>query len=440
MLTILLISLVIVLIQLGGAYIRYLPFRSHVPEETLRRMWRWLLLWGMASFFIVSCLIYVYEFHVGVYKAIFFLAPYPYVLISILIIRQPIAVHIFVLGMQFLWVLAIHTVAAIGEGLWLSDRSDTEILIIHPIIYLGLFILALPFARRLFLNLLPSHYLFSGEKKNLSIALLPLAIFIGLSLPIADTDTLHSLKIQLSRISIPLFFFLVYRGMSIATNEIEELRQEEHTMKLMKSQLKALREYDRVLKSSQSETLELAKSIRDDYQKLEDALTAGDVNWALKLIESRKNQLEATRVQAFSPHPILNAALSVYIGRAKELGIPVECHVSLPVKFGVDEHDFSLLLSNLLENAIHASKKEPEGKRAISIRIRHRGKAYVMEIANRSNEPLRFDEDGFPVTRRKGHGLGMASLSAFLKKYDAYSDFTQKEGWVRFTMYWEGER
>ena len=437
MLSILLISLVLVLIQLGGAYLRYLPFRPYVPKATLHRMWSWLLGWGFASIFIISCLIQVTEFNVGVYKAIFFLAPYPYILISIYHIRQPIAVHVFVLGMQFLWVLALHTVAAIGEGLWLADRSDIEILVIHPIIYLGLFALAFPFARRLFLDLLPSPYLFSGEKKNYSIALLPLAIFIGLSVPIADAATLHSLKIQLSRISIPLFFFFVYRGMSITTKEVDEMRQNEHAIQLMKDQLKALEEYDDVLKSSQAEAFKLAQMIREDYRMLENTLEAGNISKAMKLIESREGQLETTKIQTFSPHPIVNAALSVYMGRAETLGIPVDCSISLPVKLGVEEHDFSILLSNLLENAIHASEQEPKENRAISIRIRHRGIACVMEIANRSGMYINFDEDGLPVTQRKGHGLGMASLSAFLEKYDAYADFTQEDGWVRFTMYWE---
>ncbi|HCB92395.1 MAG TPA: GHKL domain-containing protein, partial [Selenomonas sp.] len=102
-----------------------------------------------------------------------------------------------------------------------------------------------------------------------------------------------------------------------------------------------------------------------------------------------------------------------------------------------EEHDFSILLSNLLENAIHASEHEPEDSRAISIRVRHRGIACVMEIANRSGARISFDEDGLPVTRRRGHGLGMASLSAFMEKYGAYADFTQEDGWLRFTMYWE---
>lgn len=437
MLSILLFSVVLVLIQLGGAYLRYLPFRPYLREAIRHRLWRWLLGWGFASIFIISLLLHMSEFHVGVFKAIFFFAPYPYFLISVYHIRQPIAVHVFVLGMQFLWVLAIHTVAAIGEGFWLADRSDIEVLVIHPIVYFGLFLLAFPFARRLFLDLLPSPYLFSSEKKNLSIAILPLAIFIGLSVPIADTATLHSLKIQLSRISIPLFFFFVYRGMSIATKKVDEMRQEEHTLHLMKDQLKALEEYDDVLRSNQAEAVKFAQEIRKDYKILGEALESGDISRAMKLIESREKQLETTKIQAFSPHPIVNAALSVYMDRAKALGIPVDCRVSLPVKLGVEEHDFSILLSNLLENAINASEHEPEDSRAISIRVRHRGIACVMEIANRSGARISFDEDGLPVTRQRGHGLGMASLSAFMEKYGAYADFTQEDGWLRFTMYWE---
>ncbi|MBQ7515127.1 MAG: sensor histidine kinase [Schwartzia sp.] len=441
MLTLLPLSFCHMLMQLGGAYLRYLPFRQHMEKEDIRLLWRWIALWSTVSLFLCAFLFSWSSLDVAVYKLVLFFAPVPYILLSFVAIKQPLAVHLFVMGMQFLWAVAIHTAVAFGENFLPVDIPETYILFLHPLLYLLLFLIVLPVSRRLFSNLLPSLRLIEdrGLAGKVSISLLPLVIFIGFSLPIADAEALHSVQVQLSRISIPVFFFLMYRGMSLATKKTDDRRQAENAARMMEEQLAALGEYERMLGESQKETMLLVGKIREDYGRLKDYLASGDAAGALALIRDREDRLNKTTVQAYSPYPILNAALSVYIGRAEALGIPVECSVSLSSKLRVDEHEFSIVLSNLLENAIEAAKEAPEGARAISVGIRHRAKAVVMEIVNPSVKPLVLDEKGLPVTSRKGHGLGMASLSAFLEKYGAYADFTQENDQVRFAMYWEGE-
>ncbi|MBR5163183.1 MAG: GHKL domain-containing protein [Schwartzia sp.] len=41
-----------------------------------------------------------------------------------------------------------------------------------------------------------------------------------------------------------------------------------------------------------------------------------------------------------------------------------------------------------------------------------------------------------PTTSAEGHGIGMVSLAAFRKKYDADVVFEQEDGWVRLMIYW----
>ncbi len=441
MLTFLALSLCHTLMQLSGAYLRYLPFRPYMEGEAIRLLWRRLALWSVSSLLLCAFIFSWSSLDVIVYKFVVLLSPVPYILLSFVPIKQPLNVHLFVIGMQYLWAFAIHTIVAFGENILTAGFPGTYILFLHPLLYLLLFLAVLPLSRRLFSNLLPSLPLITDKRiaGRFAVSLLPLAVFIGFFLPVADDEMLHSVQMQISRVSIPVFFFLMYRGMGIAIREADTLRQAEHTARLMKEQFAALGEYERMLNESRQETMALAGEIREDYGRLHDCLAAGNTAGALALIHDREDRLDAAKVQAYSPYPILNAALSVYIGQAEALGIPVDCNVSLAPKLGADEHDFAIVLSNLLENAIEATQEVPAGLRRISIGIRHRARAVVMEVVNPSVKPLVLDEDGLPVTRRKGHGLGMASLSAFMEKYGAYADFTQEDGQVRFAMYWEGE-
>jgi len=62
----------------------------------------------------------------------------------------------------------------------------------------------------------------------------------------------------------------------------------------------------------------------------------------------------------------------------------------------------------------------------------------VLEISNRFNEKIIFEENGLPKSKEQNHGIGMVSLLSFAKKYDAYFDFSQDNGFVKVAMYWKG--
>ena len=50
-------------------------------------------------------------------------------------------------------------------------------------------------------------------------------------------------------------------------------------------------------------------------------------------------------------------------------------------------------------------------------------------------EPVSLNEDGYPVTHRQGHGIGMTSVHHFIMSYKGFKNFTQKDGVVRFEIY-----
>ena len=154
-----------------------------------------------------------------------------------------------------------------------------------------------------------------------------------------------------------------------------------------------------------------------------------------KLFGGRQTKiLDSTRVKIFCHSPLINAALSIYFRRAEKSGIKIEHKIDLPKKISTDESDLAVLVSNLLENAIDASKKISEKK--ISLIMRNAGGQNVLEIENFFDRPIKIGENGLPYTTTIGHGLGMSSLELFAKKYDAFVDFSHEEKIVRLSLYW----
>lgn len=112
--------------------------------------------------------------------------------------------------------------------------------------------------------------------------------------------------------------------------------------------------------------------------------------------------------------------------------------VNLPREMTGMDTDVAILLSNLLENALHASMRQPVTNRAVRASAQHTGTQFVLSVANRFEEPVLFDADGLPYSEMPGHGTGMISLRSFIKKYHAKCDFRQSDGWVTVMLYWQG--
>ena len=181
----------------------------------------------------------------------------------------------------------------------------------------------------------------------------------------------------------------------------------------------------------------LRHDMRHNYRILYTMLQSGNVNDAMEFIRQQEGQLADTTIRLFCQSPLVNSALSIYIDRAESMGIHVEQKINLPSHFSTAEDDFAVLLANLLENAIRASRQQPENKRAISLIVQHSGSQCVLELANMFDEPLPLGENGLPQSSREGHELGMVSLTNFAEKYNAYVDFAQEDGWVKISVYWE---
>ena len=170
---------------------------------------------------------------------------------------------------------------------------------------------------------------------------------------------------------------------------------------------------------------------------IENLLAKGKKDEAMKFIQLQADLLNATQIKVFYLEPLINAALSIYFRRAEEIGIKVFHKIDMLNKKSVDESDLAVLLSNLLENAITAIKKqEPPMSREISVILRQADSQNILEISSSCNYYVNVGENDLPYTTEIGHGLGMSSLEIFAKKYNAFVDFTQENDVVTISVYW----
>ncbi len=438
-------SLSICCIQLIGAWLRFLSFKQDMSPEQIRSYWRKVLCLSLLALPLYACIFHSRGVAVQPYKAVLMLGWIPYQLLFLWTVRGRYLEHLFVWSMSALWSFICHNWSNIVLAIFFYGQAEDMVLKLHAFLYLIWFLLLFPIARVCFTELLPAFSLFQSKLVRAYTAILPTVMLLGFVVLIADSTLWHSWEERLARLLLPVAFFISYHLLLKSSRRIYEQRRLEQKAAIMAREVAYLEEGKKLVEGSRAQAQAQQESLFSMYGELEEFIKAGEIEKARQLIAAQDMKLSAASITPYTDYPIINAAISIYLRKAEEKGLSVKQKVNLPKGMGTDEQELAVLLSNLLENALLAVMRDKEtgaaaGPGSISLILQHIGEQCVLEIVNTSVAPLHLGKDGLPVTSRQGHGLGMLSLRNFLKRYDGYADFTQEQGQVTLSMYWEDKK
>lgn len=428
------LALCTVLVHLAGRFIFFQAFLDFLPQNRWKKMALSFIILALLNFIFYYVLFQGFTHTVILYKASLALGWIPYVLLSFYWLPRFIAQQIFVLGMQGLWSFFLHTasiltIISLGKNIPVEWRLSMQLTC-----FLFYFLLSLPLAARMFRHICPSRQLINDKPYGYYIAFLPLLIAFT-QLPISLEPGLWTMDKLLSRILTFVPFIALYRYIKLQARDLE-------TEVLLKStnevQQKAIRFFQSNMLLIQASTKQfsiLRHDMRHQINILYGLISSGKSEEALHLLRSFDEHLEKTAIHPFCLNPFVNAVLSVYIVKAKDAGIPVTCRVNFPEEVPKVQENLSFALANLLENAIRVSETQDEDKRFLHINLQTKGRQVFLSVENYYAEPVPLNEDGYPVTHRPGHGIGMTSVHHFIMSYKGFKNFTQKDGVVRFEIY-----
>lgn len=141
----------------------------------------------------------------------------------------------------------------------------------------------------------------------------------------------------------------------------------------------------------------------------------GDVENAAALIRRQIAALPQKPVR-YCDNITVNAAVSYYAALAEGRRIRCDLRLDIPEKLPFSELALSMVLSNLMENAIHACEKlEPQAERFLCVRTIYTGQL-ILEVENPYFGEILLDENGYPLAQEEGHGWGGESVRAFARE------------------------
>lgn len=142
-------------------------------------------------------------------------------------------------------------------------------------------------------------------------------------------------------------------------------------------------------------------------------------------------ELERRPLSGYVP---LDAVLRYYIDRAVSMHIRVETDLCpMPDEPGLDVVDVTVLMGNLLENAINACQVSGEKEPWIRLTMRIRNRALLILAENTCQkggvERTEYgDETLFLRTGSPGHGQGLRSIRVAAEKYGGSAEFKKTGG------------
>ncbi len=98
----------------------------------------------------------------------------------------------------------------------------------------------------------------------------------------------------------------------------------------------------------------------------------------------------------------------------------------------MDPVNLYTILGNALDNAIeHVKKMEDPDKRIIDVMVYQKNQFLIVQIINPVAGPLKFDEDGMPLTTKEDkryHGFGLKSIRQTAEQYGGFLSMAMENG------------
>ena len=229
--------------------------------------------------------------------------------------------------------------------------------------------------------------------------------------------------------AVPLLL-VIFIGLAAYSSIFLSLKnlQREFRVKEENQKMQAEREYLQLAAGNMSERLKLMEEVsaqnslaahdrRHFNNMLLELLEKGENHEAVALLK-RQNRTAPRISKVYCENPVVNAAVCHYAKLAEQSGIPTVIELDIPSELSVDSLELSMVVSNLLENAIVACLKQ-SGSKSLYIHFicRNMGRL-LLEMENPCAEDTALDENSYPVALEEGHGVGSKSVIAFAKKYD----------------------
>ena len=212
-------------------------------------------------------------------------------------------------------------------------------------------------------------------------------------------------------------FLLVY------FREYEKKQEISQYNALMEMQLSSLQNEIEQVHLSEKTLSILRHDMRHHLNILLTQLQNGNTDQAMDYIRRINDAYNETIITAYCKNDMVNSVISIYQTRFSLKSMQLICDISIGEHLPCSEIAFCAILSNALENAMHALEKNDPAKKWATLSLSCRDKNLLLRLENPTSEPPRF-VDGIPVSDKNDHGIGVKSIIYYVNQLNGQYHFS----------------
>ena len=219
-----------------------------------------------------------------------------------------------------------------------------------------------------------------------------------------------------------LLFLLVY------FRQYEEKREAEQRSRILKMQQEQTQKEIEAQRRSAYTVSLLRHDMRHFLTTISAYIDSGEYDQAKEYISGIVSYVDRTSMHKFCKNEIVNMILSSYENVMEENRIDFKPSICIPERLPVSDVDLTSILSNALENAIHAVLPLEAEKRHIVLHLRMDDGKLLISLKNTfAEKPVM--TDGIPHSSKAGHGFGTQSIRYVTEKLNGNCQFSVKDDW-----------
>jgi sensor histidine kinase regulating citrate/malate metabolism len=179
-------------------------------------------------------------------------------------------------------------------------------------------------------------------------------------------------------------------------------------------------------------SLESLRSFRHDMRNhlilLNSLVEENEYDEASKVISQITGAIDVKNEYAQSGNITVDSILNFNLQEAINKGISVSLELNIPERLNITPFDMSVILGNLLDNAINASSRLEKDKR-LDLKIDYKRGRLFINLSNTYNGILNYKGDKLITSNKdkEAHGIGMKNINAVLDKYDGVMEIDHTE-------------
>ncbi|GLC79401.1 sensor histidine kinase [Lacrimispora brassicae] len=246
------------------------------------------------------------------------------------------------------------------------------------------------------------------------------------------TDVLYSgteWAVQFMPSTISVFYFVFVILYYAETQKQASLQREKD---MLDAQFRLAQTEFASLRQLQQNAAAYRHDMRHHFALLQGLASKEHIEGIKEYLRTAQSDMDAITPLRFCENETVNLILSAFATKAKQGSILLTVDAKLPDSLPFSDTELCSLLSNALENAIHACEQIPDSnKRIIQLRVYSKNTKLCIDIRNSYQaEPI--FQQGLPVSKEQGHGFGTKSMVHIVEKHGGVFQFSVKDGWFIF--------